>query len=528
MILYQVLLVEDEDIIRQGLQHMIVKMDLPLVICEACNGTQALQICQTKQIDILLTDISMPSMDGLALIAALRQQGSSLRCIIISGYSEFAYAQRAIRYGVEDYLVKPIDRVSLHKALQKAITELKDVQAQSDYFAQKQKEVYAKLQQDFWIGAMNEQYHGSLLQEKQKEASIDIGNDFLVVVGMYNPQGALYEALLTTECTHATLLCTYTASYGYLFHLLQIPQTSIIRLQEAYLALASIPSCGIITVMSHPASNSSALSQRFKQAIHALDERLLTPLSAVQIANERISTSELMVSIAYWKNVDVALEANDSSRTSSAINAFFDCLLAMKGLTPALLVEAVHSLETYVLTNQSTTKIQLSSNRQKFSSLEYLLSASTSLQSFQEAVAMRLQTLRNMKAGTSAHSSIDIVMQYIEKYYANDISVVYCSNLISMNASYFSTYFKKNVGMSFTNYLHQVRIRKSMELLKEGNLKIYEISQQVGFVDDKYFCRIFKDACGVTPSEYRSSSSVEARSAVSSPPVSEILSSNSK
>ena len=107
---YHLLLVEDEDIIRQGLYHMIEKMDLNLQVTQASDGVEAMEICTAQRVDILLTDISMPRMDGLSLIASLREQGSDMPCMIISGYSEFDYARRAIRYGVEDYKMCIRDR----------------------------------------------------------------------------------------------------------------------------------------------------------------------------------------------------------------------------------------------------------------------------------------------------------------------------------------------------------------------------------------------------------------------------------
>jgi two-component system response regulator YesN len=113
-----ILLVEDEEIIRTGLKSLIAQVSGDFQIAkEAANGREALEYLQKEAPDFLITDIRMREMDGLTLTAKVRERYPHMPILIISGYGDFEYARQAIRYGVSDYLLKPIDRLMLVSVL---------------------------------------------------------------------------------------------------------------------------------------------------------------------------------------------------------------------------------------------------------------------------------------------------------------------------------------------------------------------------------------------------------------------------
>ncbi|MBB6637392.1 response regulator [Cohnella thailandensis] len=116
----KLLLVEDEETIRAGIRSVITGLADGFEIAEeAGNGKEALGYLQSNVPDAILTDIRMREMDGLTLIAKVRERYPDMPLVIISGYGDFEYAQQALRYGVTDYLLKPIDRASMLKALER-------------------------------------------------------------------------------------------------------------------------------------------------------------------------------------------------------------------------------------------------------------------------------------------------------------------------------------------------------------------------------------------------------------------------
>lgn len=127
--MYTILIVDDEKIERNGIKFLLKKQAEPFEIYEAPNGKAALeQLCsmrnQGKKIDILLTDVKMPFMDGIELIGAAKEEGFTLKTIIFSGYNEFEYAKLAVRLGVSDYILKPVNPQEFAQTIEKVTGEL--------------------------------------------------------------------------------------------------------------------------------------------------------------------------------------------------------------------------------------------------------------------------------------------------------------------------------------------------------------------------------------------------------------------
>ena len=121
--MYNILIVDDEKIERSGIRMLLKRMGIELGVFEACNGKQALEYLTSDKntgmghIDILLTDVKMPFMDGLELSRLVKKSLPKTRIIILSGYNEFEYAKEAIKIGISDYLLKPVTSVSLMDTL---------------------------------------------------------------------------------------------------------------------------------------------------------------------------------------------------------------------------------------------------------------------------------------------------------------------------------------------------------------------------------------------------------------------------
>ncbi len=118
--MFKVLLVEDEAKIREGLRHIVEQVITDYQVAgEAANGTEALELLKQHVPDVMITDIRMPEMSGIDLIQQAREQFPELEIVIVSGYGDFEYAKTGIRYGVTDYLLKPLDRVELVAVLER-------------------------------------------------------------------------------------------------------------------------------------------------------------------------------------------------------------------------------------------------------------------------------------------------------------------------------------------------------------------------------------------------------------------------
>lgn len=119
-----VLIVDDEKIEREGLKYLLSREEGERTVFEAANGKQALQVLRSEDIQLLLTDIKMPHMTGLELSKKAKEENSNLQIIIFSGFSDFTFAQEAIRYGVTEYILKPVNPDDFHKVLERAESEI--------------------------------------------------------------------------------------------------------------------------------------------------------------------------------------------------------------------------------------------------------------------------------------------------------------------------------------------------------------------------------------------------------------------
>ena len=134
---YQVLIADDEPIIREGIRDAIDWEALGMeVACEAEDGEEALELAVQFGIDILLVDMNMPFLNGIDLIRRLQDECPDCRCLIISGHDEFAYAQEAVRLGVEDYILKPVDAERLHAALMRLKQRMDEERRRTAYVKQ--------------------------------------------------------------------------------------------------------------------------------------------------------------------------------------------------------------------------------------------------------------------------------------------------------------------------------------------------------------------------------------------------------
>jgi DNA-binding NarL/FixJ family response regulator len=121
---YKILIVDDEMTIRMGLKAMVSKLDNWQWVGEASNGIQAIEMIRQCRPDLILSDIRMPQMDGIAMLEQIRSIGSDSLLIFLTGYPDFTYAQKAIRYGAFDYLLKPMRAAEIMDVLRKAENQI--------------------------------------------------------------------------------------------------------------------------------------------------------------------------------------------------------------------------------------------------------------------------------------------------------------------------------------------------------------------------------------------------------------------
>ena len=170
-IVYRILIVDDEKIERTGLRLLLGKMDQKFEITEAVNGKEALEWLSCNRADILVTDIRMPFVDGLELVEQAARLYPDMKAMVFSGYGEFEYARRAMRFGVEEYILKPVNPTEFQNAIKKIIRVLEESKQEKS-----RRQTEGSLFKEYILNAI---FNGTDAAELEKRAAGIYPMDFL-------------------------------------------------------------------------------------------------------------------------------------------------------------------------------------------------------------------------------------------------------------------------------------------------------------------------------------------------------------
>ncbi|HEX7056132.1 MAG TPA: response regulator [Bacilli bacterium] len=519
----KVILVDDEVFARQGLGNLIDWEQCGFTICgEAGNGEEALQLIELNAPNLVLTDIRMPEMDGLKLIQKVRENGNDkIKFIIVSGYNDFKYAQQAIKFGVHDFILKPIDEEELVKALNN-LNEQIEKEKQLQY---KQKAIMADT-------ILKQLQLGELSSENADELSMlcNLAKSELFYYLIVEVNGILEYAsdeqngvgfahigdnigkAVTEACGGNEQIYGNEQKkgvYGFLLPfrcLLQWENDPEKFAEGVFARLDGKIADRTRMYIGQLASGAENVGHAYRTANEAMRYKYAYPefklyqydklqslsLTFAEIARDKIAVlleqieehneEALHVTIdnvfLEFQNKHVAYEAIKDSITEMVFHVI-RAIGAMRGDKNDLLT--LKPLMQWTLYPITLTELKS-------------LFANFILESSRLIAKLR-------KANTI--SEISRVKSYIETHYYETISLKSISKKFYMNPVYMGQLFKKTFGVYFNDFLLHVRIQKAKELLRQTELRVYEIAESVGFSNADYFVYQFVKVEHCTPTEYR-------------------------
>ncbi len=473
-----VLIVEDEKMIRQGIKTMIQRSGVPVnIIMESSNGQQALEILENQKIDVMFTDIRMPKMDGIELVQHIHDMDHKPLVVAISGYDDFSYAVELLRMGIREYLLKPVDREKVKEVLLKLEAEIKQGAESSSEIRNigYQQLKYLMLNQQITekeMEVMSQQFEKQLFsgeyivcccESKNMEQEQNDHYVFLNHVGKYDiyiVEKNKKEFLLKNELKH-TYVGTSSIHHG------------IKELKQAYLE-AKAARKEAFRICSKAVSYCD-----IPKKVH--DEKI-SQESVAQIA-QIIGTDKLDTAIKMLSRI-----VQDTKKDKYSIGSFEE---SMNYLVNRITKTYQNVLQ---LEMEELSKFQIIYQYTGID--EYFESLSLWLVHFNEKINVQFDDYKNKH-------KVQQAIEFINKNYNKDLNMAVVSNHISMNYSLFSYVFKQYTGGNFVNYLKDIRIKEAKRLLEETDMLVIEISQKVGYENEKHFMKIFKGVCGVSPTEYR-------------------------
>ncbi|HZG78909.1 MAG TPA: response regulator [Paenibacillus sp.] len=510
--MFKVWIVDDEPMVTEGLKRQVhwetYNMEL---VGAASDGQAVLDGLAAQPADLLITDISMPQMDGLTLITKAKRLYPSIRCVIISAYNEFDYVKKALQLGVENYLLKPINEGELHDTLSKTMENLL---RDSVALAQHSPDVMA-----FRSNVLARWANGTIqdfeLNERAELLHIELSAPaysvfVLELLDPADPQAKVQHASQLLELSRAALPQPVECFMdGSLRVVAIVPQedgasrreaskTALRRIGEES-AARGLP---VFAAFGPPIRGAANLRDSYAAAELALYYRFLDPAAAsvdgepfFDRAAER--RNEMQADLASFDtalregSLPQALQAVDKALARAAGEA--EKRAAAVPLALALVRAAVESGRmTDALPPEMVGRLA------DFAKLPAHGSVRDWLVSLVQQAAKAIQERKG-----SYHLLIRRTLEQVNRNYGAELSLKTLATSLGVSSAYLGQLFREETGKYFNDYLTEVRMKAASSLLLETELKINEIVTRVGIPNQSYFNRIFKKLYGVSPVEYR-------------------------
>lgn len=453
--MYQVLIADDELSVLKSLMDGIQWEELGLTVAAAVNnGEEALQILKTGEIDIAILDIRMPGLNGLEICEKLCREQENLQLILISGYAEFSYAERAIRYGVLGYCLKPIEFEHLTRFLLKAERNCEKQNAQlpdSDLLDVLERGDQETLKKILKSSGM----------EKEAYVAVTVGENPVSVKGACMVElGREQYGYFMKKPLEPDVLEAWTAKKENLGIGYEKEKIPLEKLSE------TLNECQV---------------RAFQYFIDS-GEKVCCRQSPGQ--NDFLHEIRAKISANQWNQIADSLKELTEKGWQK-----FDVRYALR------LCNLVHSGNLF----------REEENDYYVYSIRQLTSQYRNMRDMLKRLTDDIREARESEEKQPVYSNMAFMelMSYINENYKKDISLASAANNCYMTPNYVSQLFKKETGMTFVHYITQLRMEEAVRLLETTKKSTAEICSMVGYNDYFYFLRIFKKYTGKTIKQYR-------------------------
>ncbi len=397
--MWKLVVADDEPKIRRGLENILEWSDYNIeIVGEAEDGEIALEVINEKKPDIILLDINMPFLNGLNLLQRLKDANNKSIVIIISGYDDFSYAQKALQFNVFDYILKPVNKKSMEEIIAKAIFRLNEIEKEKNYLD--------------WVN-------------DQLAENMDILKKTFFTEWLNN---RLCDEQVLKEIEF------FNIEFG--------------------------KNIGIMVIKIIDKSNIEIIDKKWNVE--------LLEFAIINLLNDEFKESNIkLVFDDDKKNIILLSKINDISEWITLGNK--------------LEIEIYEYLKCNVIIEQAN--------------------AVGGILKIKDTYVNMINSINEKKR---CSPMVLLIIKYIEEnYYSNDLSINDISDKLEVTSSYLSKLLKKETGLSFIDYLTNIRMKKAMYIMEDPTIKIYDVAELIGYSNQHYFCRAFKKVVGISPTEYK-------------------------
>lgn len=497
----RIVVIEDEGAIRKGLVNMINGRTRHQVVGICKNGIEGIAAIEKEKPDCVITDIRMEEMDGLEMLKILHDKKIMPYSIILSGYSDFEYARKALRLGVEEYLLKPISIDMLETSLQKIEEKLEKSRNEQGYqfendiraclFGEKEEaesaeESVKQILGDSDCGILLTGYYGNI------EENVDILDRQIKTFIRLSPDLRIVDVAEKKQKLKVLILIGKNTEY----------EAAISRFKENVVEHAALSKYEI-----HWASSERCVLSLWKSSFEKEKQMLLDALAvtgsrlfeAGHADNEQKEILEYPHGIE--KKILRALGDGNKEETKKYIDEFLDTVVSLsydaKDIRRVILKLMSQMIDTAKEINQKAYDILRTQN-----GMQDVLNAYTKKEVGDILTATGDVICEKDKKEGISNYIVNRTLEYIRIHYKEGITLEETAEILNITPEYLSMLFKGEMGMNFSVFLKKFRISHAKRLLRGTDMKVYEVAEACGYSNSNYFTRVFKEETGISPAEF--------------------------
>lgn len=518
------IIIDDEKHVREGIMLLANWEHVGITeVLEATDGEKGIQLIKAHKPEIIFTDMSMPNKDGITLLKWIHSSELKSKTIVVSGYDDFHYMRSALYYGSFDYILKPIDRNLLNETLERAVLKWREQDEKRQSLLEKN-QVINEVKPLYWDQLLT----GVIYQKNPSTATVQkILKEFKINVDKV-------KCIVSILPIHKFLIQKFNGNRDVAFFAILNIVNEVVRNKnrgigfrnlnkedEIIILLWNAPQphfivekiyaiiyqfikmkCTIfmgdeMPCTLHSYQSASMVLQKYPLLEGEIEKKVVTPKEINHKANLHL--------LDYGQELKWALQRCSKDNLNEILQRLFKQLWESHNLSIEQL--QLWDKQFKILRKNWLEEYDMDEYEDNFNGDGFWNEdGSFSFQKFMEVKQKEFHNLMNLlekEKYQKGRTSIQEIESYLREHYYLDIKLQDIADRFFLSREYISRKFKQVYHVTLTEYVTEIRIEKSKELLENPHLKIYDIAKEVGYKDEKYYSKVFKKINGQTPNQYR-------------------------
>lgn len=500
---FSVLIVDDEPAARAGLRTCVDWKELGCsCVHEAEDGNAGLKILAANQIDIVLTDIRMPKMNGMDFITELRSSGYRTPVIIISGHDDVEYLRAAIKAGAADYVLKPVDVRELTTAVQKGLDDIRRSESLNDRIAQLRENVLKAFFQEILIGA--EASADDILKDARMLDLPILGSAVFIVAVVVTELPEIFPFIVDRQTFNRSIpidarILHVRAEPGETVIVFSVQGNRSEIADGLVKAIAKLVKnfTSAVLCLGPQVTDYTDIHRAYRSAAVAAWNEIRKNKEGVRIIESKMGMNEKEIDFGMIPLRDL-IAAGDRESIRTELHR----MLAGDPDYSRMIAARVYGQLSFLA---SETRRDSRIRREKESAFWIRLPRITSAESMLEALMDSIDIVLSTRPPEAGENRIvQKVKDVVGVRYFSDLTIRGLAEEVSVTHTYLCRLFRESTGTTINQYITEIRMKRASELLiEEPGLPIGEVADRVGYLDAAYFSRMFTKHFGCGPKQFR-------------------------